>query len=248
MGAVIEKTAQVLKLVSSQEHCTLKSLCEATGSKKSALCQMLRSMVETELLLRDHHGEYHIGPLFSDLSEEREEKCRSQKLIESIAVDINTACGATVTVATLRNGRYRRLFSCSSCRVTRLMATAPDEEHFYRNATGRILLAHAPADLRLRIIDRLGVPLASEWAEASEDQETLLKELEKIRQSDCAEVFSQGGQNYFLACALRRSGDQLPLAIGIGTAPAGRKNKEKFLELLHKAAEKFNSQIQRNEK
>lgn len=245
MGSVIEKTAQILRLVTFQEHCTLKSLCAATGYKKSALCQMLRSMVETELLLRDHRGEYHTGPLFSDLTENREDKCRNQKLIESIAVDINTVCGANVTVATLRNGKYRRLFSCCSVRVTRLTATAPDEEHFYRNATGRVLLAHAPAELRLKIIDRLGLPDRDQWPEGAEDQESLLRELEKIRQANCAEVISEGGRNYYLASALRCTGDQLPVAIGIGTAPAEAKNREKFLGLLRKAAEKFNSPNQK---
>ena len=58
MGTVIEKTVQILKLVASQEHCTLKSLCQVTGYKKSALCQMLRSMTETNLLLRDHRSPF----------------------------------------------------------------------------------------------------------------------------------------------------------------------------------------------
>ena len=163
MGSVIEKTVQVLKLVASQEHCTLKTLCAAMGSKKSALCQMLRSMTETGLLLKDCKGEYHTGPLFSDLSEKRENTLNLQKRIESVAVDLNTASGANVTVATIRNGKYKRLFSCCTFKVTRLMPTAPDEENFYGNATGRILLANAPSEVKLKIIDRLGLPAPGEW-------------------------------------------------------------------------------------
>lgn len=240
MGLVIKKTVQVLKFVASQEHCTLKTLCTATGSKKSALCQMLRSMVETGLLLRDSKGEYHIGPLFSDLSGERDEKLRQQKLIESVAVDINTASGANVTVATIRDSKYRRLFSCCTFRVTRLTPTAPDEENFYGNATGRVLLANAPASLRLRIIDNLGLPSEQEWPEASADQESLLAELEKIRRQNYAEVCRGNASNYYIACAApRETPEAMPLAIGIGSRAADKNKKEKFLELLHQAAERF---------
>lgn len=237
MGSVVEKTAQILKLVASQEHCTLKTLCEVTGYKKSALCQMLRSMTETNLLLKDHRGEYHTGPLFNDLAERKEGMLQRQKLIESVAVDLNTASGANVTVATLRNGKYRRLFSCCSFRVTRLTATAPDEEEFYRNATGRVLLANAPAELRLRIIDSMGLPSSEEWREAAEDQESLLAQLEKIRQQNYAEFLS--GKSYFLARPVCCAPELPLLAIGIGTVPAQLKNKEKFLELLQKAAGRF---------
>lgn len=240
MGLVIKKTVRVLKLVASQEHCTLKTLCEATDSKKSAMCQMLRSMVETNLLLRDSRGEYHIGPLFSDLSGERDEKLRRQKLIESIAVDINTACGASVTVATIRNSKYRRLFSCCTFRVTRLTPTAPDEENFYGNATGRVLLANAPAALRLKIIDTLGLPSPQEWPECSADQESLLAELEKIRRQNYAEVYRGNDKSYYIACAAaRETPDSMPLAIGIGSSAADRVKKEKFLELLRHAAQRF---------
>ena len=237
MGTVIEKTVQILKLVASQEHCTLKSLCQVTGYKKSALCQMLRSMTETNLLLRDHRGEYHTGALFSDLTETREGTLQRQKLIESVAVDLKTASGSNVTVATLRNGKYRRLFSCCSFRVTRLTSTAPDEEHFYRNATGRVLLANAPAEQRLRIIDALGLPSQEEWREAAEDQESLLAELEKIRHQNYAELL--GPKSYYLASPVSCGPEHTLLAVGIGTVPAQAKNKEKFLELLQKAAQRF---------
>ena len=240
MGLVIKKTVQVLKLVASQEHCTLKTLCEATGSKKSALCQMLRSMVETNLLLRDSRGEYHIGSLFSDLSGERDEKLRRQKLIESIAVDLNTSSGASVTVATIRDSKYRRLFSCCSFRVTRLTPTAPDEEHFYGNATGRVLLANAPAALRLKIIDNLGLPSQEEWPEAAADQESLLAELEQIRRRNYAEVYRGEGRSYYIACAVpKETPESMPLAIGLGGSGADKTKKEKFLELLHTAAQRF---------
>lgn len=240
MGSVIEKTVQILRLVSLREHCTLKSLCEVTGYKKSALCQMLRSMVEQGLLLRDHKGEYHTGPLFSDLADERNSKLRRQKLIESAAVDINTACGENVTVATLSNGKYKRLFSCCTLRVTRLTATAPGEEKFYRNATGRILLAHAPAEMRLKIIDRLGLPAPAEWPECSGSQESLLAELEKIRQQNFAEV--KLGRDYFVACSVNaHERDAMPLAMGIGTGSGKAGDKEKFAELLRQAAERFKS-------
>lgn len=243
MGVVIEKTVQVLKLVNSQEHCTLKTLCQVTGYKKSALCQMLRSMVETGLLLKDYKGEYHPGPLFTNLAGERNALLRRQKLIESIAVDLNTASGANITVATLRNGKYRRLFSCSSFRVTRLIADAPDEENFYRNATGRVLLANASAETKLKIIDTLGLPPEKEWSEAAQDQESLLGELEKIRRQKYAELLSPEGKYFFLAVCLPTPPEALPIALGIGLPPAGKLNEKKYLKMLFDAAARFDSEI-----
>ena len=170
MGQVIDKTVKILKLVAVQEHCTLKSLCTVTGYKKSALCQQLQSMVNNGLLLRDNAGEYHLGPLFSDLAARREENMLFRKTAESIAIDLNTACGGDITIATVRNGKYRRLFSCTSSLVTRLTANAPDEECFYGNATGRVLLAEASPELRTRIIGSIGLPPEREWSAAAGDR------------------------------------------------------------------------------
>ena len=238
MGQVIDKTVRILKLVASQEHCTLKSLCLVTGFKKSALCQQLRSMLENGLLLRDTVGEYHLGPLFSDLAALREENLLLRKTAESVAADLNTACGENITIATIRNGKYRRLFSCSSFRITRLTATAPDEECFYGNATGRVLLAEAPAELRLRIIDRIGLPSPEDWPEGAGDSESLLGELEKIRKQGYAEVLLPRRTECYIASGCPRVNAGLPVAAGI-SVPRSRYDRVKFLELLRQALRRF---------
>ena len=236
MGQVIDKTVKVLKLVAAQEHCTLKSLCKVTEYKKSALCQQLQSMVNNGLLLRDNAGEYHLGPLFSDLAARREENVLFRKTAESIAIDLNTACGGDITIATVRNGKYRRLFSCTSLRVTRLTAKAPDEECFYGNATGRVLLAEASPELRTRIIGSIGLPPEREWSEATGDRTTLLLELKKIREQGFAMV-SQSNRCFIAAgCTPGNSG--LPVAVGISVPPSGF-NEKKLRELLHQALARF---------
>ena len=236
MGQVIDKTVKVLKLVAAQEHCTLKSLCEVTGYKKSALCQQLQSMVNNGLLLRDNAGEYHLGPLFSDLAARREENVLFRKTAESVAIDLNTACGGDITIATVRNGKYRRLFSCTSLRVTRLTANAPDEECFYGNATGRVLLAEASPELRTRIIGSIGLPPEREWAEAAGDRTTLLQELKKIREQGGAAVLRNNRCFIAAGCTIGNSG--LPVAVGISVPPSDF-NEKKLRELLHQALTRF---------
>ena len=236
MGQVIDKTVKVLKLVAEQKHCTLKSLCAVTGYKKSALCQQLRSMVNNGLLLRDIAGEYHLGPLFSDLAARREENVLFRKKAESIAIDLNTACGGDITIATIRNGKYRRLFSCTSQRVTRLTAKAPDEECFYGNATGRVLLAEATPELRTRIIGSIGLPPEREWSAAAGDRTALLAELEKIREQGFAAVFHSNRCFIAAGCAIGNSG--LPVAVGI-SVPASVFNETKLREFLHQALARF---------
>ena len=238
MGRVIDKTVEILRQVASQEHCTLKSLCLVTGSKKSALCQQLHSMAANGLLLRDLRGEYHLGPLFTDLAARREEKILLRKTAESVATDLNTACGENITIATLRNGKYRRLYSCSSFKITRLTAEAPDEERFYGNATGRVLLAEAPAELRLRIIDSLGLPDPADWPEGAADSESLLAELEKIRRQGYAEVRLPRRTDCYIASGVPRCNAGLPVAVGIGV-PQARYERTKFLELLRQALRRF---------
>lgn len=236
MGQVIDKTVNVLKLVAAQEHCTLKSLCSVTGYKKSALCQQLQSMVNNGLLLRDNAGEYHLGPLFSDLAARREENVLFRKTAESIAIDLNTVCGGDITIATVRNGKYRRLFSCTSLQVTRLTANAPDEECFYGNATGRVLLAEASPELRTRIIGSIGLPTEREWSAATGDRTTLLKELKKIREQGFAAV-SQSNRCFIAAgCTTGNSG--LPVAVGI-SVPSSGFNEMKLRKLLHQALARF---------
>jgi len=243
MGQVIDKTVKVLKLVASQEHCTLKSLCAAAGYKKSALCQQLQSMVRNGLLLRDIAGEYHLGPLFSDLAARREENVLFRKTAESIAIDLNTACGGDITIATVRNGKYRRLFSCTSLRVTRLTANAPDEECFYGNATGRVLLAEASPELRTRIIGAIGLPSAREWPEATGDLKTLLEELKKIREQGFAAVFRSQPGRCFIAAGCANGNAGLPVAVGISVPQSGF-DETKLLELLRQALHRLDHTTQ----
>ena len=236
MGQVIDKTVEVLKLVAAQKHCSLKSLCAVTGYKKSALCQQLQSMVNNGLLLRDTAGEYHLGPLFSDLTARREENMLFRKTAESIANDLNTACGGDITIATVRNGKYRRLFSCTSLRVTRLTANAPDEECFYGNATGRVLLAEASPELRTRIICSIGLPSDREWSKATGDRTTLLEELKKIREQGFATVLKPGQCFIAAGCTIGKSG--LPVAVGI-SVPASFFDEKKLRKLLQQALTRF---------
>ena len=243
MGQVIDKTVQVLKLVAAQEHCTLKSLCRVTGYKKSALCQQLQSMVRNGLLLRDTAGEYHLGPLFSDLAARREENVLLQKTAESIATDLNTVCGGDITIATIRNDKYRRLFSCTSFRVTRLTANAPDEECFYGNATGRVLLAEASPELRIRIIGRIGLPASEEWPEAAGDMGSLLEELRKIRQQGFAKVFRPPHARYFIAAGCSCGNAGLPVAVGISVPQSGF-DETKLRELLSQALRRLDHTTQ----
>ena len=243
MGQVIDKTVRVLKLVASQEHCTLKSLCAAAGYKKSAFCQQLQSMVRNGLLLRDIAGEYHLGPLFSDLAARREENVLFRKTAESIAIDLNTACGGDITIATVRNGKYRRLFSCTSLRVTRLTANAPDEECFYGNATGRVLLAEASPELRTRIIGAIGLPSDREWPEATGDLKTLLEELKKIREQGFAAVFRSQPGRCFIAAGCANGNAGLPVAVGISVPQSGF-DETKLLELLRQALHRLDHTTQ----
>ena len=238
MGLVIDKTVRILKLVAVQEHCKLNTLCAVTGYKKSALCQQLASMTSNGLLLRDAAGEYHIGPLFSDLLALRERKMQLMKMAESIATDLNSACGESITVATIRNSRYRRLFSCSSYKITRLTASAPDEERFYGNATGRILLSYASTETRLRILQRLGLPTADDWPDGPANMGELEAALEVIRRQGYAEVELANRTQVFLASGMLYGLSGLPVAIGINV-PYAQYVREKYLKLLVEAIERI---------
>ena len=159
-----------------------------------------------------------------------------RKTAESIANDLNTACGGDITIATVRNGKYRRLFSCTSLRVTRLTANAPDEECFYGNATGRVLLAEASPELRTRIICSIGLPSDREWSKATGDRTTLLEELKKIREQGFATVLKPGQCFIAAGCTIGKSG--LPVAVGI-SVPASVFDEKKLRKLLQQALTRF---------
>ena len=142
--------------------------------------------------------------------------------------------GGDITIATVRNGKYRRLFSCTSLRVTRLTANAPDEECFYGNATGRVLLAEASPELRTRIIGSIGLPSSAEWPEAAGDLNTLLRELKKIREQGFAAVFRSQPGRCFIAAGCANGNAGLPVAVGISVPQSGF-DETKLLELLRQA-------------
>ena len=108
------------------------------------------------------------------------------------------------------------------------------------NATGRVLLANAPSEVKLRIIDRLGLPSPQEWQAGSENQEALLAELEKIRRENHADLFCNGARNYYIAATVPGAAAGLmPLAIGLGLPGAQSEKKEFFLKLLFQAVKRL---------
>lgn len=244
MGLVIDKTAKILELVSEKEPCSLKELTVATGMKKPTLFLILKSMAEVGFLCKSADNRYSLGPLLFQLTRQRRNEERIGKLINTAAEQLAQEINEAVTVAAIAGTAYSRLVSVDSNQTVKVSNAVLEEMRFYRNATGRILLAYSDAALVKSIVDNMGLPRPEEW-DGVDSLSKLTAELQKIRAEGIAIKSSQDGQAVFIAAPVSGTADGRPLSVGV-SIPAFRftgKHKENVIAALVTVARNLSSAL-----
>jgi len=216
MGLVIDRTAQVLRLVLEHEPSALKHLCKWLGLKKPALCMMLQSMAKAGLLARLPDGAYYLGPLLFQLTGQvGDESALWHRVARRLGHQLACASDVAVTVALLENGQYVRLL----LQADRPVSFQEDLSHpwpiFYHSATGRLLLAQGSSTFQAEVLRQYGLPPHSIWPEISTEAD-FKRELSRLKASGFAEVLTGNGQILYLGSALALHPSAPPAALGLG--------------------------------
>ena len=217
---VIEKTAKILELVKEHEPCSLKHLTELTGMKKPALYLTLKSLVEVEFLSKSADNQYSLGEALFRLTSQRQENESAMRLVNEAARQIAAELNESVSLASIEGLEYHRLFMVDSNQTVKVNDVIFGEKKFYRNATGRMLLASSEEKLRTKIIDRIGLPGEDDWR-GIKDSGVLKAELVKISKDGICRKDTDDGQAVFIAVPVANWTGGLPLAIGV-SIPAFR--------------------------
>jgi len=214
MGLVIEKTARILRLVQENEPCSLKELTALAGMKKPTLFLILKSLVKVGYLEKSPDNMYSLGPTLFDLTSTRRFKEKRRQLTISVAENLSRRLNEAVTIACMRDLSYCRLASVDSRQTVKVDRDVLEDTSFFRNATGRILLAHADAATLDSLLAEFGLPSPDEW-DGVDEKKTLLAELAKIRSEGIAYRRLPDDQVLFVAApAFDKQGSRI-LAIGV---------------------------------
>ncbi|MDD3155597.1 MAG: helix-turn-helix domain-containing protein [Victivallaceae bacterium] len=244
MGSVIKKTVQILECAAAMEPCSLAELTDATGMKKPALYQILKSLTETGMLEKDNRRKYHLGSRLFQLTMRRRKRDALRYWGERIAQETGKELGESITIAAILDGHYRRIAVENTRHSIRVVEFAYEDGRFYRNATGRMLLAQLPEQTRNKIIAEDGLPTLEEWPEIGVGA-TLESALQKIAALGIAEASSADGQAVYLAVApasgQRSAQECIPIAVGCNL-PSFRftdAHRKYILETMWKAADRL---------
>ena len=141
MIQVLQRTFGILEHLSALTSKSVKELAEATGLKKSTLCNILKTLTDLGYAVKVHRGEYKLGSKLAELARSRFQPDALVRLGREAVVALADATGETAQLAVLRNGE-RHILVEARCRQGLTVNTAALGRSVFGSATGRVLLAH----------------------------------------------------------------------------------------------------------
>lgn len=131
---------------------TLKQLCEKTGLYKSRVHRLCRTLLDCGYLVRTSYSSYRLGPKLLVLGKVYERTNTLVSISHPIMQELAATVGESVALFALEGDR-------SICLVreygpSRLFFAINEGDYMqlHATATGRVLLAHASADFRNRVL------------------------------------------------------------------------------------------------
>jgi len=240
---VLAKSAAVLGLVSRHEPCSLSYLVGVSGIKKPTLYVILQSLAELGFLSKTAESEYRLGPKLMELAQPRREDAVLRAIAEGTAARLSEELHESVCVARVRRGERETIAQATHRQTVMVDASLSNVAAFYRNATGRVLLAFLDKRTVRKAFEREERP-EDDWAHVSSPEE-LQAELETIRETGIAFKTSPDSQAVFAAVPAFGPGRKIQAAIGV-SVPASRfksSHRKKILERLKATGDRMSQEL-----
>ncbi|THE64547.1 IclR family transcriptional regulator [Salinadaptatus halalkaliphilus] len=174
----VERSLEIIEELKRQDGAGVSELASAIGVSKGTAHKHLVTLLEHDYVRKDD-GSYHIGPQFLDVGGYALHQFRGISHIEPKIRELAELTGETVQFSTESRGRSivlkREVGTQGVCSRARL------GKRFYMHqiAGGKAVLANVPERRVREIIDRHGLPAATESTITNESR--LFDELEAIR-------------------------------------------------------------------
>ncbi|MCK5806468.1 MAG: IclR family transcriptional regulator, partial [Lentisphaeria bacterium] len=137
----------------------------------------------------------------------------------------------TILLAVYQNGKRNTIVSIESDHELRVGAQVGEDQHFYKTATGRLLLAMLPRRECAQQIDRLGQPTADDWVQATENVDAFQRELATIARAGLSVLDKTGNHVTAVAVPVNTAPSGPIAALGL-YYPSVRDNGERRQELV----------------
>ncbi len=244
MIQVLKRASVVLDLLAEGQVRTLKELAALTGLKKPTLYVILKSLVELGYVAKGADSRYQLGGKLLALTYSRRKEDVRKTLAGEVARRLSEDVRESVVVAKVLNGeRYTVATATSRHNSLMVDTTILEATSFYRNATGRVLLAYLGAPELKEIIGRAGLP-GDEWEEVGSHGE-LRKCLKFIRDEGMAFKLTADGQVQFVAVPVFGPDGKVWASIGV-SLPASRfkgRHRTEVVEGLRSAGERMSREL-----
>ena len=162
MIQVLTRAFAVFQELSRKGECSLEELARATRLNKGTLCNILRTLIELNCIVKSVRGSYRIGEGFYSLARNRSTE-KYHEIIRRTAEALAGELGESVVISTLRNDRVEIMTQAQVQRHLMINSEITYKDlSLYHSVSGRILYSFLPREERMRLFECYGPPL-EQW-------------------------------------------------------------------------------------
>ncbi len=185
-GRTLQTTATSLRVVETLrdlDGARVTELAEAMDLAPSTVHAHLTTLADNEYVVKSGDV-YHLSLAFLSLGDYVRNRRKAYRIAESYTEQLadETECRAVFAVE--ENGRGVYMYTFSGRHAVWTYSTVGKRFHLHQTAAGKSILSRLPSGQVEAIIDRWGLPAATE--NTITDADTLLAELESVRERGVA--------------------------------------------------------------
>ncbi|MFH1377203.1 MAG: IclR family transcriptional regulator [Planctomycetota bacterium] len=214
MLQLIDRAADVLDTLASDDGLQLKDIASRTALNKATLCNILKSLQSHGFVEQQANGGYSIGPAIVRLAQNRLTRTTLTGIASQFARRLSEATGESTVVSTLVKNEILVIAKHDGNQSLVVNTALADNLALYRTASGKVLVANLSDANRLALVRRRGLPSEDEWANA-QTPKTFAAACAAVRAAGvyAMELFDR--QAFALAAPVFRSDASAAAALGM---------------------------------
>lgn len=181
MIQVIYRAVDILEYIGKapKQRAGLAEIADTLNLKQATCANIIKSLVDRNLLEQNEKREYCFGPLMYQLTNNNVYGTELINAAQDVMHELSELLNEDSILAVLRRDKRFTLYHVESEHDLRVVNKV--EKSVYASATGRLLLAYCDKKEQAAFVRRIGVPDETEWPEVK-NQESLYRTLSKIRE------------------------------------------------------------------
>lgn len=226
--AAVRTSIEILEKVGEMNGAGVSELATELGRSKSTIHRHLSTLEECRYVVADD-GTYYTALRALRLAADALNRYRIYPLCKSVVNELAQETGESAAVAAEENGRAVYLYYNRTDEAVKTDARLGIELYLHCTGTGKAILAHLPEERIHQALDLHGLP--AKTPNTITDRETLLTELEEIRETGVAfdDEERLEGMRGIATPILNRETNELYGALTVA-GPTRRMTDEKFRE------------------